>query len=160
MRRWLSRAAAVALGACLADAGCAQVLDVDKTYGLVDGGSGQGQGPGIRCALDAATCTSGTQECCLASNNALSCVSSALADPCPMGTDIRCAQPGDCASGVCCISLDTGSDILGTWCRTSCNTGEVELCAPQGGSCAHGQCVALTVQPSPPIHNPWFYGCQ
>jgi hypothetical protein len=160
MRRWLSRAAGVLLGACVAEAGCAWVLDVDKTYALVDGGSGQGQGPGIRCALDAAPCASGTQECCMAGNNTLSCVSTALADPCPLGTDIRCDQPADCASGVCCISLDTSSDILGTTCRGSCNANEVELCAPQGGACAQGQCVALTVQPSPPIQNPWFYGCQ
>ena len=160
MRRSVRRAIAVVLGACAADVGCAWVLDVDKTYELADGGSGHGPGPGIQCALDAAPCTSGTQECCMASNYVLSCVSSALTDPCPQGTDIRCAQPADCASGLCCISLDTGNDILGTTCRGSCNAGEVELCAPQGGACAHGQCVALTVQPSPPIHNPWFYGCQ
>jgi hypothetical protein len=159
MRRWLPPAGAV-LGACVAGAGCASLLDVDKSYTLVDGGPGQGPAPGIQCALDAAPCTPATQECCMASNYALSCVSNAQADPCPMGTDIRCSQPADCPSGVCCISLDTGSDILGTTCRTSCNTGEVELCAPRGGACAHGQCVALTIQPSPPIHNPWFYGCQ
>ena len=96
----------------------------------------------------------------MAKDYTLSCASSSVADPCPQGTDIRCAQPSDCAAGVCCISLDTGSDILGTTCRSSCNTGETELCAPQGGSCAQGSCVALTVQPSPPIHNPWFYACQ
>jgi hypothetical protein len=158
MRRSLRHALAIAVVACLAHAGCAWVLDVDKSYQLVD--AGQGPGPGIRCALDAAPCTPGPQECCMAGNNALSCVSTSVADPCPQGTDIRCDQPADCSGGVCCISLDTGNDILGTACRSSCTTGETELCAPQGGSCSHGSCVALTVQPSPPIHNPWFYGCQ
>jgi hypothetical protein len=160
MRRSLRYALAIALGACVVQAGCAWVLDVDKSYQLVDGGPGQGAEPGIRCALDAAPCTSGSQECCLASNYALSCVSTSLANPCPQGTDIRCDQPADCPGGVCCISLDTGNDILGTTCRSSCTTGETELCAQQGGTCTHGSCVALTIQPSPPIHNPWFYGCQ
>ena len=151
-------------------AACASVLGVDKQYGL--GGADDGDGgnggedaglasaPGIRCAPDGGLCHPGSQECCMASDYTLSCASTALTNPCPNGTDIFCDQPADCASGACCISLDQGNDILGTKCRTSCQTGEIALCAPEGGTCTHGQCTALDVQPNPPIKDPWFYSCQ
>ena len=132
------------------------------------GGAGEGQDlsdshdsgePSIQCALNAAPCAAPSEECCLTSSNTLTCASTSLSDPCPQGTDIKCDDPSDCAVGVCCISLDMGSDILGTSCESSCGNGEVELCSP-GGTCDAGSCVALNVQPDPPIHNPWFYACQ
>jgi hypothetical protein len=145
-------------------AACASVLGVDKQYELGPGDAGEDAGPAsapeMRCAPDGSLCQAGTQECCMASDYTLSCVSIAPTNPCPNGTDIVCNQPADCASGICCINLDQGNDILGTTCRTSCQTGELALCAPEGGACTQGQCTPVNVQPNPPIKNPWFYSCQ
>jgi hypothetical protein len=162
MRRPHREAVGLALLAGLA--ACASVLGVDKQYalGAADGGEDAGptSAPEMRCAPDGSLCQAGTEECCMGNDHSLTCVSRALTDPCPNGTDILCNQPADCPSGVCCIDLDQGNDILGTTCRTSCQMGETALCAPEGGTCTQGQCTALDVQPNPPIEDPWFYSCQ
>jgi hypothetical protein len=159
--------AAVA-GAALV-AGCASVLGVDKTYELADAGVDAGTGDavaeagatGIRCAPDAAACDPGSEECCFSGTANLTCVSTASGDPCPQGTDIPCDDPSDCTSGVCCIQLDMGGDVLGTSCAASkCASGQIELCAQHGGVCTEGQCTALEVSPNPPFVPDWFYGCQ
>jgi len=151
------------------------VLGVDKHYELaadadvnLNGDAGEDAEPvttvaEIRCALDAAPCPAASQECCFASTHTLTCESTALSDPCPGGTDIRCDDPSDCDSGVCCITLDTSNDILGTACESACPTGQIELCAPDGGTCGAGTgktCQEIVVEPFPPIRNPWFYSCQ
>jgi hypothetical protein len=164
-RPTLARAATFGGAACLLLAACASVLGVDKHYEVAAPDAGDdarvATTTGILCALDAAPCQAGTQECCMGSDNALSCASTALSDPCPGGTDIRCDDPSDCPNGVCCITLDTGKDLLGAQCETACPTGQTELCSPSSATCPNGQrCQAIAVQPDPPIHDPWFYSCQ
>ncbi len=172
----LAGASAAGLAACVALGACASVLGVDKPYELAADAGEDARTSGdaaedtgqvttvaeVRCALDAAPCVAATQECCFSSTtDTLACASTATADPCPNGTDIRCDDPSDCDAGVCCLSLDTGNDILGTACEAKCPSGQTELCAPNGATCAGGKtCRPLSVQPTPPIQNPWFYSCQ
>lgn len=168
--------------------GCASVLGVDKTYELGDAAAGDtgtsdaaGQDAGadadaggadgadtgtgeaapgqIRCNAGA-SCPSSSEECCLASDASLACASTAVGDPCPLGTDIACDDPSDCPGAACCMALQTDQSLLGTTCEATCQAGEIPLCAPGGAACAQGSCVAVPVKPDPPFTTPWFYGCQ
>jgi hypothetical protein len=162
-----SRAIAAWAVACALTAGCASVLGVDKQYALADSGGDAGVGSGdsavttgIRCA-PGNPCQPGSEECCFGANHDLSCASTALSDPCPNGTDLVCDDPSDCASGVCCMTVDGQNDVLGTACAASCTNGQKELCAPEGGTCGEGKgCAPLAIQPDPPFAGAWFYGCQ
>jgi hypothetical protein len=136
---------------------CAAVLGVDKTYVLGD--------EGIRCAGGVDFCAAGAQECCLAADNSLSCVSAGSADPCPGGTDIACDDKSDCAVGLCCLHLDPGNAILGAACLAACPAGQAndswqELCAPGTNTCARGTCRPLLVTTTPALASGWFSTCQ
>lgn len=158
----MTRAALGLLVPAVLTAGCASVLGVDKTYELADAGAGDvstADGPTqatpIRCAAGA-PCSAPAQECCLAGDGGLACVSTALSDPCPNGTDIPCDDPSDCAGGVCCLSVDPAMSVLGTRCALSCASGDYTLCNPQAPACTQGSCTSVATQPQPPS----FFACQ
>jgi hypothetical protein len=124
---------------------------------------------GIRCANGAPGCTPGTQECCLATDNTLSCVPVG-ANACFGGAGILCNSRADCPGQLCCIQLDQNNALLKTGCFASCpsfgrRSSWLELCAggtgTGAGTCARGTCRSLTnVTPSPPISPGWFSACQ
>jgi hypothetical protein len=165
--------AAPAVALALVGVSCASVLGVDHEYVYLEGGavadeaSGDGGATvGIRCGDGGVFCDPSSTECCLASNNTLSCVS-AGGTACATGSDILCDDPADCTGGsTCCLQLDTQNDFLATACMASCPANGTRsvwlaLCSPGQSSCATGTCSPLTaLQPSPPFTSGWFYTCQ
>jgi hypothetical protein len=121
--------------------------------------------PSIRCANGAPGCTPGTQECCLAANNRLSCVAIG-SNACTGGADILCDSMADCPGQRCCIALDQNNALVRSGCFASCPSNSrrrswLELCAAGAGTCASGTCQPLTdVTPSPPLSPGWFSACR
>jgi hypothetical protein len=153
----------------VASTSCASILGVDKSYVVNDAAPSPeaSANPGIRCLNGSAStyCEDGTQECCLANDNSLSCVSNA-GSGCEGGTDILCDNSADCAGEICCINFDSMGDLLGTNCATDCpkaDTGGMwkELCDPAAEtSCSSGKCMPLDIQPESTFGMQWFYACQ
>lgn len=151
-------------------AGCASILGVDQDYVLeksdsASPGADARTSAGIRCGDGGIYCAARSQECCLSSTNALSCVGTNAANACLQGTDIVCDDETDCAGQLCCINFDQSRSLLGTQCASSCPSGGpngrwLELCDPSGPACTGGTCTPLSVQPNPPLSATWFYACQ
>src|SRR5258708_39661193 len=109
-------------------AGCASILGVDQDYVLEKSDSAfpvadARTSAGIRCGDGGIYCAAQSQECCLTSTNALSCVSPNAANACLQGTDIVCDDKTDCAGQLCCINFDRSRSLLGTQCASSCPSG-------------------------------------
>jgi hypothetical protein len=115
----------------------------------------------IRCGTTA--CDPISQVCCIGSDTSLSCAPN-HGNSCRQGAEIRCDDNVQCGVGVCCINIGLLGVVLGTTCAASCpdDAGDqwMELCNPQREDCAKGSCVALTLEPSPPLTAGWFHACQ
>jgi hypothetical protein len=162
----------IVLVASVATAGCASVLGVDQNYVLGDerndGGVPESAPPPplarIRCG--SLSCDPASEECCLASDNSLSCTGIHGNAVCRTGVSIRCDNGAACGGQVCCINLDAVSTLLGTSCQTSCPAASagsqwLELCDPDASTCVSGLCSAVApLAPSPPLGPGWFYACQ
>jgi len=87
-------------------------------------------GKPVPCALSA-------QACCYAlAGRALapSCIANTLSCT---GVRLECDGSEDCASGVCCLSIDSGSKGQ-SHCKASCDAGEQQLCGNQPSQCKSG----------------------
>jgi hypothetical protein len=165
------------IAAATASAGCASVLGVDQNYvlgdevneggndgGVNDGQVTEGAAP-ARISCGVAACDPLSQECCLASDNTLSCAS-VHGNSCRAGVAIHCDQGAGCVGGVCCINLDAMDTFLGTSCLPSCPAAVsgsrwLALCEPDASTCDDSSCVAVApIAPTPPFAPGSFYACQ
>jgi hypothetical protein len=156
---------AIAIVVAFPSAGCASVLGVDQNYVLGDevndGGAAESAPPaGIHCGNQ--SCNPSNAECCLASDNSLSCTHG---NGC-RGTSIRCDVGAGCSGDVCCIDIDAVNVLQGTSCQASCpaataGSRSLQLCNPDASTCASGSCsVVSPLAPSPPFAAGSFYACQ
>src|ERR1700722_8133897 len=103
--------------------GCASILGVDRDYVLGDSGAPMSDGSkppfdasedtafGIRCDDGGVFCNPRTQECCLASDASLSCLTLGMNACSSTGTDIFCDDSADCDGGqVCCADVDSQNE--------------------------------------------------